>query len=177
MRTFKQLFATVRERANGDQRKAMRDFNFSQRLDGKAKSVKELAENLGFSVTLVSLRRGISGRLVQDPFSDNGYEIQVNKNQSKEAMRWTVLHEMGHFFLHSDRSDPLADPLYLDRSDEAFYVDQKQEAEANHFAAVLLFGDGSLEAAVSLHGKDIRKLARVFGVSEKTIEIALKQFL
>jgi len=83
---------------------------------------------------------------------------------------------MGHFFLHTDYEDPIADPQYLDRSGYAFYVDTHQEKEANEFAAVLLFGDAALAAAVSLHGRNTSKLAKHFGVSEKTIRIAMTQF-
>ncbi|PXW70613.1 Zn-dependent peptidase ImmA (M78 family) [Loktanella sp. PT4BL] len=175
MRTFKELFRAID--GDGDARHKLRSFNISQRLDGKAKSVKLLAESLGFSVRAMELPRGMAGRLVRDAFSDNGFEIQVNQSYSVQSQRWAVLHEMGHFFRkHVDRSDYLAADMFLDRSSEAFYVDQKEEVEANEFAAVVLYGDGALEAAKSLHGANTTKLAKVFGVSEKSIEYALKKF-
>ena len=91
-------------------------------------------------------------------------------------MRWAVLHEMGHYFLHIDRNDPLADPMYLDRSDNAFYVDVSEEREANQFAEVILFGDGSLAAARSLYADDMAKLVRHFGVSEAVLKIAMERY-
>ncbi len=171
MRTFRVISG------DGDARDKLRKFNLSQRLDGKAKSVKSLAESLGFSVRPMALPRGMAGRLVRDAFSDNCFEIQVNQHHSVQSQRWAVLHEMGHFFrMHVDRSDYLAADMFLDRSNAAFYVDTKEEQEANEFAAVVLYGDGALEAAKSLHGSDTTKLAKVFGVSEKSIEFALKKF-
>lgn len=174
MKTLRDLFKLLP--ADGPVRHELRSFNLAPRTNGKAKSVKELAEALGFSVERKELPKGMSGRLVQDPFSDNGYCIEVNSSESVQSQRWSVLHEMGHFFLHSNHSDPLADAMYLDRSGYAFYVDPVEEREANEFAAVLLFGDGAMIAAVGLLGNDTKKLARYFGVSERTMRIAMKQF-
>ncbi|MCX8953801.1 ImmA/IrrE family metallo-endopeptidase [Ruegeria sp. NA] len=174
MKTLRELFKRLP--TNGAVRDALRKFNLAPKVNGKAKSVKELAESLGFAVERRRLPAGMAGRLVQDPFSDNGYCIEVNEAHSVESQRWSVLHEMGHFFLHATHNDPLADPLYLDRSGYAFYVDTRQEVEANEFAAVLLFGDGALAAAMGLYGNNLKKLSKHFGVSEITIRIAMKQF-
>lgn len=175
MKTLRELFKRLPH--DGGVRDAFRKFNLSPSVDRKAKSVKELAEAVGFTVYRVGLPNGMAGRLVQDPFSDNGYAIEVNAGNSVESQRWAVLHEMGHFFLHSNHDDPLADPMYLDRSSDAFYANPTEEKEANQFAAVLLFGDGALSAAKGLYGNNVSLMARHFGVSEKTIQIALKQFI
>ena len=175
MRTFRDLYMTID--ASGEARDKLRKFNLSQAEGGKAKSVKNLALSLGFSVRVLKLPAGMAGRLVRDAFSDNGFEIQVNETQTRESQRWAVLHEMGHYFLrHVDRSDYLAVDMFLDRSSRAFYVNDNEEREANEFAAIILYGDGALEAAKSLHGADVQNLARVFGVSTRSIEIAFKQF-
>jgi len=175
MKNMRDLFARIP--ADGETRHVLRQFNLSPKVRQKAKSVKELAETLGFSVSKRKLPHGMAGRLVADPFSDNGYGIEVNERHSVESQRWTVLHEMGHYFLHADRSDPLAFDMHLDRSNSAFYVDQVEEREANDFAAILLFGDGALAAVHSLYGGNIEMLRRHFGVSERTLRIAIKQFL
>ena len=175
MRTFRELFARID--ASPKEKHILRTFNQSHRLDGKAKSVRELAESLGFSVRKVPMPAGMAGRLFQDGFSENGFEIQVNEKATRTTQRWAVLHEMGHYFMgHVRKDDLLAHDLFLDRAGTAFYADPKEETEANQFAAVLLFGDGSLEAARSLHGENVEALARVFGVSLQTAKIAMKQF-
>jgi len=161
---------------NGAVMNALRTFNMSPQVNRKARSVKELAECLGVSVAQVDLPRGMAGRLVSDAFSESGYGIEVNKHLSVQARRFAVLHELGHFFLHTRRNDVLVDPVYLDRSGSTFYVDDIEEREANQFAETLLFGDSALSAAVGLYGRDIPRLAHHFGVSEKVVEIALKRF-
>jgi Zn-dependent peptidase ImmA (M78 family) len=144
--------------------------------DQKAASVKQLAESLGVDVRTCNLPKGMAGRLVSDPFSVSGYCIEVNEGHDVRSRRYTVLHELGHFFLHLDRSNPLAPTMHLNRSDDEFYFDTKAEYEANDFADVLLFGDGSLHAAFSLYGGKIDQLAHYFGVTENIICVALKKF-
>ena len=162
---------------NGEVRHAIRQFNLAPNLDGKARSVKELAQVLGFSVVRCALPGRMTGRLVADAFSENGYCIEVNEKHSVQAQRFAVLHEIGHFFRHTDRSDPLSWDMAFDASGDRFYENPQEEREANEFAAAVLFGGGALEAASSLYNRDVGRLARHFGVSERTVEIALKQFL
>lgn len=161
----------------GEARNILRRFNSSFHQNGQASSVKDLALELGFNVSQVDGLGSMTGRLVQDPFSDNRYCIEVNKHHSLLARRWAVLHEIGHYFLHVDLTDPLMDDMAFDASGQNFYVDTEHEVEANAFASVLLFGDGSLEAACSFYGKNKRALAQFFGVSERVIEIAMRQYL
>lgn len=174
MKTLRELFRKLP--SDGKLRDSLRSFNLQTHSRGKATSVKQLAETLGVVVHQVALPRGMAGRLVSDPFADSGYAIEVNTIQSVQSKRFTVLHELGHYLLHLDRSDPFAEPMYLDRSTEQFYFDEAQEREANDVADVLLFGDGTLEAAISLHGNDPDRLAHLFGVTPKMIEIAIKKF-
>ncbi|TNE65338.1 MAG: ImmA/IrrE family metallo-endopeptidase [Rhodobacteraceae bacterium] len=174
MYSLRDVFA--KGRFNGEQRDLLRRFNMVPKGLCKASSVKQLAEQLGFSVDQVDLPFGMSGRLVSDAFSQNGYAIEVNRKQSVEARRWAVLHEMGHYFLHVDHLDPFQETMHLDRSGEVFYVEQIKEKEANQFAEVLLFGDGALAAARSLFRNDNEALRRVFGVSVKTLDIAMRRF-
>ncbi|AQS48822.1 hypothetical protein BMG03_14245 [Thioclava nitratireducens] len=174
MKSLRDIFKRLPQ--SGEHRHLLRNFNFAPSIDGKAKSVRVLAEALGFDVVRTPLPRRMAGRLVQDAFAPNGYRIEVNSEQSVTAQRFAVLHEIGHYYLHADHTDPLGAVAYLDRSESMFYADPKEEREANQFAATLLFGDGALEAARSLHGNDVPKLAHYFGVSERTIEIAMKQY-
>jgi hypothetical protein len=161
---------------DGNVRHALRQFNQAPSVFGKARSVRDLAISLGFDVSLCRLPKGMAGRLVQDPFSQNGYRIEVNEKGTIQSQRWAVLHEIGHFFLHVDRADPFAVDMHLDRSSNAFYADLTQEREANEFAEALLFDDGALRAATSLRGGNVANLAHHFGVSERVIEIALNKF-
>jgi len=118
----------------------------------------------------------MSGRLVQDSFSESGYAIEVNEAEGIGSQRFTVLHELGHFLMHLDRRDIFAEPMHLNRSSSEFYFKPMEEREANDFADTLLFGDGALEAAHSLYRGHLPSLAHFFGVTEKMVEVALKKF-
>ncbi|WP_299827014.1 ImmA/IrrE family metallo-endopeptidase [uncultured Roseobacter sp.] len=174
MRSIRDLFKKLP--SDGDLRHKLRNFNMLPSRSKKAASVRDLALSVGLDVRKVPLPRGMAGRLVQDPFSESGFGIEVNESHDVRSMRFTVLHEMGHYLLHMDRRDPLADPMHLNRSDEEFYFDLKAEREANDFADVLLFGDGSLQAAFSLYNGRLPDIAHYFGVTEKMVEVAMKKF-
>ena len=174
MRTLRELFSAVK--IEGSVRHELRSFNSGMLRPGKIQSVKELALRIGLDVHLVELPKRMAGRLVSDPFSTSGYCVEVNKSHSITSRRFAVLHEIGHFLRHVDRADPLFDGLNLNRGDEEFYYDLQQEHEANEVADVLLFGDGALLAATTLHGGDNSKIAKFFGVSENMVVVAMRKF-
>lgn len=163
---------------DGAVRHALRNFNLNPVVDGKARSVKALAEDLGFEVVQVKLPHGMTGRLVRDAFSRNGYRIEVNSDHSVQARRFAVLHEIGHFFLHADQNDPFAWDMHFDASGNTFYLeeDKQKEREANQFAEVLLFGDGALQAVYTLRCGNIERIRHHFGVSENVLKYAMRRF-
>ena len=161
---------------DGKVRNAFRSFNLAPKAGGQVPSVKALAETLGFAVERVDLPSGMAGRLTPDPFSFNGYRIEVNANDSVLRQRFTVVHEIVHYFVHPNHADPFAPDKLRDDKDHLYLSEeQREESEANRFAAAIFFDEGALAAARSLHGDDLTKLSRHFGVSEKVVEIALKQ--
>ena len=159
---------------DGRARDLIRKFNLA--VDGKARSVKGLAIALGFDVVERDDLGRVSGRLVRDAFAENGYRIEVNSRHSVQAKRWAVLHEIAHFYQHMDHDDPFAEPVAFDASGETFYLDPSEEREANSFAEAVLFGDGALKAALTLHGRNIERVARQFGVSVRVVQIAMRRF-
>ena len=160
---------------DGEIRHTIRNFTLNPRVQQRARSVKDLAEGIGFDVVECDLPKGMNGRLSQDAWSENGYSIEINRSLSVEAKRFAVLHEMGHYFLHTDNNDPLADIMHFDLSGDTFYLDQNLEREANAFAEAILFGGGQLAAAVGLHGSDLVKLAKYFGVTQPVVRIAIEK--
>jgi Zn-dependent peptidase ImmA (M78 family) len=173
IKSLRELF--LRLPADGHIRHALRNFNLGMMGASRLPSVLELAQRLGFDVVMTKMRKGQRGRLVQDELAANGYRIEVNEEDDTATRRWTVLHELIHALLHP-RHDPFAAEQY--RAGPAhFYMEDElqEEREANAFVEALVFGDGALAAGVSLHGRDIKKLAHSFGVSIKTMEIALRK--
>ncbi len=175
MMTFRKIMRKV---PDGSARHLLRSFNLKFGSERRSSSVKELAEKLGFAVELVKLPVGMAGRLVQDTFSENGYCIEVNVRDSVKRRRFTVLHEMAHYFLHTVKNEPLAPEKLRDRGDHFYSAkEQQEEREADEFAAALLFDDGVLTAAYSLFGGDIEKLSNQFGVSTHVVKIGIHQFV
>lgn len=174
MKSLRELFKRLPN--DGKLRHTLRNFNIGMMRPGRIQSVKELAEALGLDVYQVDMSTRMAGRLVSDSFSQSGFAIEVNRQHSVESRRFTVLHEIGHFLLHTDQQDPLFDPLHLNRGEDEFYVDLVQEREANDVADILLFGDGALEAALSLHGGDLKTVARYFGVSAAVLMTAKRKY-
>ncbi len=174
MKSIRKLFERLP--IDGEVRHKLRNFNMEPQKSNKAASAKDLAESFGLDVMCVPLKRGMAGRLVQDPFSDSGYCIEVNQYHDVRSRRFTVLHELGHYFFHVDKHDPFADAMHLSRSDEEFYFDISKEREANDFADVVFFGDGALAAAFSRFGGRIDQVAHYFGLTENIIKVAVKKF-
>jgi Zn-dependent peptidase ImmA (M78 family) len=174
IKTLREFFSRFPNQ--GKEKHALRNFNFRMCKDGaKIPSVRDLAQELGFDVYPVDFPKTIRGKLVRDAFANNGFRIEVNKKDDVRTQRWTVLHEIVHYFLHQN------DKLIFDdsyRTISSFYFDEEketQESEANLFAEALIFGDGALAAAVGLYGQNIPVLAKYFGVSEPTIIRALRK--
>ena len=174
MKSLPQLFK--RMPSDGKARYELRRFNLGMGGTGKIPSVQQLASRLGFDVYLVDMPKSERGRLDSDPFAESGYRIEVNANDDVKTRRWSVLHELMHFYLH-----PSADIFAAKhRSGDFghFYDSQEvmQEREANNAVEALIFGDGALEAALSLYGDDNLKIARHFGTSLVTVTIARSNF-
>lgn len=94
--------------------------------------------------------------------------IGLNKYDVVERKRYTLAHELGHWFLHNDLTDTFLDKkLVFNRSNHS----NRQEVEANYFAACMLMPEKLLRNQINLkyHGQidedDISSLAGDFKVS------------
>lgn len=131
-----------------------------------------LAQDLGVQVTLSSLPTGISGMIRK---SETGYEIKINRHESRERQRFTLAHEIAHFLLHRtliDKSEDGIQDNVLYRSGEP----QAIEFEANRLAADIIMPPAKIEAELARIDSDISELviedlARTFGVSKAAMEI------
>jgi hypothetical protein len=172
MKTLRDFFRYLPP--DGRERHAFRNFNMAPKAGGRVPSVKALAESLGFAVERINLPRGVSGRLVRDPFSENGYRIEVNALDHVLRQRFSVIHELVHYYCHFDRNDPFAEVKLRDRGDHLYLAHEKrEEREADAITAAIFFDCGALSAARSLHGDDLHRLSMHFGVSEEVVRIAL----
>lgn len=145
-------------------------------LDEATKSapvnVLEAARRLGVLVYSAALADKVSGVLVKDPKygSESGFVIFVDKDEPSYRQRFTAAHELGHFVLHRDAVGDRNEDNYLLRSEN---MSNRQEVEANKFAASLLMPMDLIEEQMASGNTTISGLADAFGVSPTAMSIRL----
>ncbi len=119
--------------------------------------VEGLAASIGIKVVRQILPEHVSGFLKK---SADTWMIGVNANHHPRRQRFTIAHELGHYFLHRHKGEFHDETLF--RSNAASNPD---EWDANRFAAMILM---SAEAILPLIAANtpIGVIAERFGVSE-----------
>jgi Zn-dependent peptidase ImmA (M78 family) len=161
----------------------MRDFRYIQVAEKKAKEliakfmiteppvpVLEIAIGLGLDVIGYDLGDDISGTLVIE--NGKGF-IGYNPSHTKKRQRFTIGHEIGHFWLHYAENHLFVDKDFLVKYRSANSYTHKeliQEQQANAFSAALLMPEDfileELKKVPALsEGELIETLAKVFDVS------------
>lgn len=146
--------------------------------------IELIAKNLGIDVVFDVASNDIAGFLVKD-YENKTAVIGVNKNHSEPRQRFTIAHELGHFFLHD------YDGVHFDgkhSGSQMFLRDEKssqgtdvEEREANYFAAEILMPVSLLQKdlakikEISLTDEDINltKLAKNYKVSSQALTFRL----
>jgi len=103
--------------------------------------VEIIAKHNGIDIRKVELPDDISGVLKRN--NTGNATIFVNRNHTPVRQRFSIAHELGHFFLHQNRGVHVDKKNFLDK--RLFFRDKKseeatypEEIEANRFAAELL---------------------------------------
>lgn len=139
--------------------------------------VESVAASLGLSVVDQDLESPVSAMLVVK----NGHGvIGVNANHHPNRRRFSLAHEIGHYLLHREQATVFVDaaPVFF-RDDTSSAGTERQEVEANAFAAELLIPTASLRERVEQQALDpyddaaVHRLARAFGVSAQALTIKL----
>ncbi|MBY8915315.1 ImmA/IrrE family metallo-endopeptidase [Nitratireductor sp. L1-7-SE] len=131
-----------------------------------------MAKELGISVKLSSLPINVSGQISK---TSGGYEIKINRHESRQRQRFTLAHEISHYLLHRTVIDDLGGTL----KDNVLYrsgAEESIEYEANRLAAHIVMPEDVLEKAYLEYGEQlseaaIEHLAEQFGVSKAAMEI------
>ncbi len=129
------LFAITRAKS-----KASEVLFNAKRSKGSTVDVKALAESCGIDVRVESFKNdSVSGFLHRA--DDGSNTIVVNKNNPVARQRFTIAHELGHFFLHQNETMHVDEhetvSVYF-RDSESSKATKINEIEANQFAAELL---------------------------------------
>ncbi len=106
--------------------------------------IEDIASNQGIKISRAP-SKDFSGLLIR---KDGHALIGVNSDEPDARQRFTIAHELGHFFLHP-RKDAFVD--YRDNKNKKEVMRTPQEKQANVFAASLLMPRKYLE-------KDFKKL-------------------
>jgi len=125
--------------------------------------VKWVARSIGVLV-FHDATSDATGMLVQ---TAEGAYIHVSPRDSLVRQRFTIAHELGHLLLHPESTH------YRD----ATFAGTRLEIEANRFAADLLMPMWMIDAAVEAHGADVKRLARMFQVSEAAMDLRLDKWV
>ena len=99
---------------------------------------------------------------------DDKTVILVNINDTPYRKRFTIAHELGHYFLHLEKEGEYIDYLLdLFRGDTTLST-KSDEIEANQFAAALLMNEELVKGEWQKL-KDIDKMAEKFKVSKEAM--------
>jgi Zn-dependent peptidase ImmA (M78 family) len=133
--------------------------------------VKDIIEAQGVDVLFV--RFGSLGRDIAGVTNFNDAQILVNADDAFNRQTFTMAHEFGHWILHKHlfEREPAKYQVLLRRPTGTVNSDPV-EKEANFFAANLLVPMRLLKPVKDIASKS--ELARMFAVSEQTIEYRLK---
>lgn len=141
--------------------------------------VQELAEREGLTLISYDFGENISGVLL---IKDMRCTIGYSTRDSKVRRRFTIAHELGHYFLHWIHAEnKKSDDIFVDkdfivkfRNNEYDYSEAeiRQEQEANAFAAALLMPSFLIQSEFATgeywnlaETEVIAKLAKAFDVS------------
>ncbi|WP_296221747.1 ImmA/IrrE family metallo-endopeptidase [uncultured Enterobacter sp.] len=122
---------------------------------------------LGIVLHKTILPNDISGKLEKN--RDNIWEITINSLHHPKRQRFTLAHELGHYFLHRNRCSLFTDKT-LYRSSNM----DTMEYEANNFAGALLMPRDKLTQFIKDNGSDIDKIADYFFVSALAAKIRVE---
>lgn len=108
---------------------------------------------------------------------DKSFEILINKNDAKVRQRFTIAHELGHYFLHQDflKAEEIhIDIMYRTNGTSEIEIEQEKEREreVDYFAGALLMNKTLLEK-MRKENNSIQELAEVFKVSVSAMTVRL----
>lgn len=166
-------------------RNLVRQLLISNNIKAAPVNIEKIAENLKIQIVEQKIDDEVAGFLLKDFDSKNAL-IGVNTHHHWKRQRFTIAHELGHYFLHDYEgvhfdSKTTGLRMYL-RNEKSTTGTDLEEREANLFAAELLMPENLLkedladiEAVYLIDDNDetIRNLADRYGVSVRALTYRL----
>ena len=138
--------------------------------------VIKIANSNDIKVYEGDLNKKISGAIRYNK-DENKFEILINKNDIKVRQRFTIAHELGHYFLHQDflKSEEIhVDIMYRSINNNEAEIEKlrEKEKEVDYFAGALLMNRTLLEK-MHKENDSIKELAEIFNVSVSAMTVRL----
>lgn len=124
--------------------------------------LKALCHLLGIGINYLPLENNLSGRLTHD---GSRWVINVNALHHVRRQRFTIAHELAHYFLHRNSQENYED-LYFHRGKN--YT--QHELEADNFAGALLMPKEQLINFVNSTSNKLDDIAEHFGTSSIAVK-------
>jgi Zn-dependent peptidase ImmA (M78 family) len=134
--------------------------------------VINIAKAYGINAYTAEFNNEVSGAIKYDD-NTKQFEIIVNKNNAETRRRFTIAHELGHYFLHQDmlkNADVHIDTLYRVATQVDLQI-KNQEKEVDYFAGALLMNKMVIEKLINDYS--VEELADIFGVSYSAMTVRL----
>jgi Zn-dependent peptidase ImmA (M78 family) len=117
--------------------------------------VEEIARSIGYQPLSFDGEDDLAGAIQYDT-----KRIFVNRAHAVVRQRFTMAHEIGHAVLHEREGKNIVDFR------KTMLSSDRNEMEANRFAACLLMPEAQFRSAFVSRGGDMKRVATLFGVSE-----------
>lgn len=143
--------------------------------------VERIAESLGARLVYEPSHEGeeeVYGMLYRD---EGQPVIGVNSTNHIHRQRFTIAHEIGHLLCHEGKMY-IDSPIIRYRDSKSSMAIDKEEIEANGFAAELLMPKDFVEKSLQVIGKKklldwkkiVERISKEYKVSAQTVEFRLK---
>lgn len=172
-----------------DRRKKLEQFSsqvlFNNDMYKIPVNIIEIAKNCGITVYNADFEKlgnkNVSGAI---RYINNEFSILLNKKEPRERRRFTLAHELGHFFLDNEilKSSRIhVDTLYRSSVESSYVakaveqdseIELTSEIEIDYFAGALLMNEMILRKIFQIE-PSISKLAKIFDVSYSAMTVRL----
>lgn len=129
--------------------------------------VKEITRSLGIKLEVIPLDSDVSGYLQRQ--GDN-WLIAVNSLHHPRRQRFTIAHELGHYFLHRDCHHEFSDKTIFRNGNSS-----SLETEANSFAGDVLMPIESFKRYINDSSSKVEDIGEHFGVSAMAVRVRASQ--
>ena len=133
-------------------------------------SLSVIAKNLNIDVFQGELPEGISGA-IRFNRENQKFQIMVEKRENFKRQRFTVAHELAHYFLQRNELSN-ASEIHYDMLYRKTYT--HEEEEVDYLASAILMEENMLKKLYELN-LPIEALAEIFGVTVSDITVRLMQ--